>query len=56
MDAALAMHAAGQTCAKHALVMDMFNGWAGMLLHMGLLIYDCALNISTFFQGTPLMY
>ena len=48
--------AARQTYAKHGIALDMLQGWAGMLRHMGLLIYDRALGKCMKNPGTPVMY
>ena len=48
--------AARQTYAKHGIALEMLQGWAGMLLHMGLLIHDRAPGKCMKNPGTPVMY
>ena len=46
----------GKTSQTYGRALDILRGWAGMSLHIGLLIHDCALGKIVFAPGTPLMY
>ena len=46
----------GKTSQTYGRALDILRGGAGMSLHKGLLIHDCALGKIVFAPGTPLMY